>query len=68
LELVDAGVVLGGGRGESGRGRVIGGALPCQLPAPTSLCGRVLFDGPGVGRAGSVELLLKAVSPAKDLA
>jgi hypothetical protein len=68
LELVNAGVVLRGGRDERGRGRVVGGALPCQLPVPVGLCGRVVLDGPGVGYAGIVELLLSAVSTAKDLA
>jgi hypothetical protein len=49
-------------------GRVVGGPLPGQLPAPVGLCGRVLLDLLGVGCAGIVELLLKALSTAKDLA
>ena len=68
LELVDAGIVLGDGGGERGGGRVVGGALLCQLPAPVGLRGRVLLDGLGVGRAGAVELLLKAARAAEDLA
>lgn len=67
LELVNARVVLGDGRGELGRSRVISSALLCQLPQPVGLRGRVLLDGPGEGPARGVELLLKAAPAAKDL-
>ena len=59
-ELVDAGIVLGDGGGERGRGRLIGGALLGELPAPAVLRGRVPLTGLGVGGASAVELLLKA--------
>jgi hypothetical protein len=68
LELVDAGVVPGGGREEYGRGRIVSGALTCQLQEPIGLCHSVPVDGRGVCCAGAVELLLKAVCSAKDLA
>ena len=60
LELVDAGIVLGGGGGERGGGHVVGGALGCQFPAPAGLGGRVLLGGLSVRRAGAVELPFKA--------
>jgi hypothetical protein len=67
LELFDAGVVRRRRRHERGCGHVVGCALPCQLADPLGLCGRMLLDGPGVGRAGIVELPQSAVSAAKDL-
>src|SRR6202044_1065444 len=60
LELVDGGIVRGGGGGERRGGRVMGGALPFELPAPAGRRGRVPLDGLVVVRAGAVELLLIA--------
>jgi hypothetical protein len=51
--------VLGERGGERGGGRVIGGALLGELPAPAVLRGRVPLTGLRVGGAGAVELLLK---------
>ena len=59
--------MLGGGGGERGGGRVVGGALGCQLPAPAGLGGRVLLGGLSVSCAGAVELSFKAACTAKDL-
>jgi hypothetical protein len=59
--------VLGGGGGERGGGRVVGGALGCQLPAPAGLGGRVLLGGLSVSCAGAVELSFKAACTTKDL-
>ena len=59
--------MLGGGGGERGGGRVVGGALGCQFPATAGLGGRVLLGGLRVSRAGAVELSFKAACAAEDL-
>ena len=68
LELVDAGIVPGDVGSQRSGGRVVGGSLLCQLPAPVGLPGRMLLDGPGIGCAGAFGLPLKAPPAAKDLA